>query len=206
MTSQESPDGANGAGEQAPNGELEEASPIAAGGFSPEDWAILERRARELARPAVEDEAGLGERVEVLTFYLAGETYAVPVEHVREVRPLERLTPVPCTPNFVVGVVNLRGSILSLLDFRRLLDVPQEGIADLMSVIVVEAAGLEVGIAVNRVGEVVWLPLAELEEPPATVGGIEAEYITGVSAGGLILLNLETILGDERVVVNEELA
>jgi len=165
--------------------------------------AILERRARELARtPDTETEAG--EMVEVLNFHLGTETYAVEIRCVHQVRPLERLTPVPCTPSFVAGVVNLQGEILSLLDFRRFLGLQQEGITDLMEIIVVEAAGLKIGLMANRVDEVNWFPLAYFEEPPVTVNEFGAEFIKGVTSEGLILLNLEAILGDARIVVSEE--
>ena len=174
-------------------------------GFSRDEWAILERRARELSRPPAVDAAKGDDLVEALTFRLGRETYALPVKYVREVRPLEQLTPMPCTPEFVGGVMNLRGNILSLVDLRKFLNVEQEGISDLMSVIVVEAAGLEVGIMTNRVDEVILLPLADLKPASSAVSGIGAEYIKGITAQALVLLDLEAILTDERMIIEEDI-
>lgn len=173
-------------------------------GFGPDEWAILEERADALAEIASHETGPASESVEVLTFYLAAETYAINVMYARSARLLDYLTPVPCTPDFVAGVVNMQGSILSLLDISKLLGIQREGITDLMQVIVVEAAGLRVGILANQIGEVTRIPLADLQEPPATVNGLSARYIKGVTVDGLILLDLEAVLGDERVIVNDE--
>lgn len=170
--------------------------------LSSAELAILERRARELARKSLE-ESSTGHFISVLTFLLAGETYAIPIETVREVRPLKQLTRVPFTPSFVVGVVNLRGNILSLMDIRKFLGTAGQELADLHITIVVEAAGLEVGILAKRVNEVAMLPLHELTLPPATISSTAQEFIQGVSSDGTILLNLAHILGDPRMIVNE---
>lgn len=201
MTSQQTDTDAD-SGTQGPGSGFEATASVRAH-FKSEEWAILERRARELAERPHGDQAETSGMVQVLMFNLGSETYAVPAEYVREVRPLERLTPVPCTPDFVIGVVNLRGNILSLIDIRKFLGVPQEGIADLMHIIVVEAAGLDVGVMASGVNDVNWLLEADLAEPPATVGGISAEYIKGVTPEAVILLDPEALLGDERLIVNE---
>jgi len=167
------------------------------------DRAILEQRAQELAHIAGTDTEDR-EMLEVLVFHLGSESYAVEVRYVHQVRPVDRLTPVPCAPNFVIGVINLQGEILSLLDFRRFLGVTEEGITDLMEVIVVEAAGLKIGLMANRVDAVKWFPLEDFEEPPATVNQIGAQFIKGVTSDGLILLDLEAILGDERIIVDDK--
>ena len=169
------------------------------------DLAILQRRAQELSRVSGSD-AEAGEMIEVLVFHLGSETYASEIHSVFQVRPLERLTPVPCTPNFVVGITNLQGEILSLLDFRRFLGIQQEGITDLMEIIVIEAAGLKVGLLANRVDEVKTLPLKQFEEPPTTINEAGTGFVKGVTSDGLILLNLEAILGNERIVVNESVS
>lgn len=173
-------------------------------GLTPKEEAILRQRAHALAHQGLEESTPVSETAEVLTFHLGQEAYAIDVRFVHEARPLEQLTPVPCAPDFVAGVVNLHGDILSLLDLRKYLGVQQEGITDLMQIIVVEAAGLKLGILANRVDTVTWLPREDFEEPPATLAGAKAGYVRGVSAEGLILLDLEAILGDGRIIVNEE--
>lgn len=173
-------------------------------GLTAEEWTILEARADALAQAANREAGPAAESVEVLTFFLGIETYAIDVAHARSARLLDQLTPVPCAPDFVAGVVNMQGSILSLLDISKFLGIRREGITDLMQIIVVEAAGLKIGILANQVGEVTQIPLADLQEPPATVNGLSARYIKGVTLEGLILLDLEAILGDERIIINDE--
>ena len=168
--------------------------------LTPQEIAVLEERARALAR-SMEEEADLRQMVEVLTFQIANEVYAVQVEHVREVRPLKRLSRVPGAPEFVVGVVNLRGSIYSLVDIRKFFGIARQEIADMMHMIMVEAAGLEVGILVRKVGEVIQQPLSEFVVPPLSHNEIAADYVTGVSPDGIILLNLKAIL--PNMIVNE---
>jgi purine-binding chemotaxis protein CheW len=102
---------------------------------SPEETRrILETRARALAKPPPKTDET--ERLELLTFGLAGESYGVETRVVREVCQLKDLAAVPCTPSFVAGVMNLRGQILAVLDGERLLsdaalkvdeDGPQDG-------------------------------------------------------------------------------
>src|SRR3712207_4651394 len=77
---------------------------------------ILRERARELARVPVAPGEGSGERFQTVEFVVAGEHYAVAAESVREVYPLKELTPLPCTPPWVRGILNVRGQILTVLD------------------------------------------------------------------------------------------
>jgi purine-binding chemotaxis protein CheW len=165
--------------------------------------AILEKRARALARVA---EMETGERVQLVVFSLANETYGVSTDYVREVQPLRSVSPVPCTPDFVVGVVNIRGSIHSVIDIRDFFGVPKQEITDRTKVILVNAAGLEVGILADDVSGAMSVPLAEIKPALAAQAQIKEEYIQGVTRDMLIILNLETVLRDERIVVHEEVA
>ncbi|MDA8325786.1 MAG: chemotaxis protein CheW [Nitrospiraceae bacterium] len=83
---------------------------------------ILRKRALALAKePEAPDS---GEHIDVLEFLLARERYAVESSYVREVWPLKDLTPVPCTPPFVLGIIGVRGRILSVLDLKKFLNLP----------------------------------------------------------------------------------
>ena len=165
--------------------------------------AILEKRARALARTAKVD---TGEMTQFVVFSLANETYGIPTNYVKEVQPLRDVSPVPCTPGFVVGVINIRGAIYSVVDIRQFLGVPEQEMTDLTKVILVDAAGLEVGILADDVSGSMNVPLAEIKPPLATAAGIKEEYIQGVTKDMLIILNLDTLMRDERIVVHEEVA
>ncbi|MDO9450880.1 MAG: chemotaxis protein CheW, partial [Rugosibacter sp.] len=99
-----------------------------------ETQRILKVRAQALAREPVSAEAADG-HVEVVEFLLAHERYAIDLSYIREVAPMENLTPLPCTPAFVLGIVNLRGEILSVIDIRKFFDLPEKGLTDLNKII-----------------------------------------------------------------------
>lgn len=172
--------------------------------LSPErQQALLKERARLLARPAP-TAAPLEARLEIIEFRLGKTHYAIETQWAREVWSLRELTPVPCTPAFVRGVVNVRGRILSVLDLRRFFELPLSGLSDLNKVIILRAAALEFGILADQVLGVRLLPLSELHAVTTAHTGIRAEYIRGVTRDTLLVLAAERLLADPRLIVREE--
>lgn len=165
--------------------------------------AILERRARALARV---HKVETGDSTQLVVFSLANETYGIPTGYVREVQPLREISPVPCTPDFVVGVINIRGSIYSVVDIRKFLGVPNQEVTDLTKVILVNVAGLEVGILADDISGSMSIPLAEIKPSLATTASTKEEYVQGVTKDMLIVLNMDTLMRDEQIVVHEEVA
>ena len=101
-----------------------------------EERRILVERARELARePDRVREAS--ESLTVLEFDLAYEKYAIELSHIRIVHPLQDISPIPCTPPFVRGMVNFRGQILTVIDLKAFFRLPEKGFSDMNKVIVV---------------------------------------------------------------------
>jgi purine-binding chemotaxis protein CheW len=164
---------------------------------------ILRARAQALARPH-EDAAGAATLLEVLEFRLAGERYAVETRHVLEVYPLKELTPLPGTPAFILGVVNVRGRILPVVDLKRFFDLPAQGLTDLHRVILVEGNDLELGLLADAIVGVRSIPAETLQSSLPTLTGIRSEYLTGVTAEGLVVLDVAGILVDPKIIVNEE--
>lgn len=171
---------------------------------APDARAILRARARVLAR-SPSPASGAGTLLEVLEFGLARERYAVETRHVREVQPLMQLTPLPCTPPFVLGVVNLRGRIVPVFDIRKLFDLPQQGLTDLHRVIVVHGGNLELGLLAETIVAVQTIALESLQASLPTLTGIRADYLKGVTAEHLVVLELDRILTDPRIVVEQRL-
>ena len=169
---------------------------------APADREILRARARELARTPAPEPAS-GALLEVLEFGLARERYAVETRCVAEVHPLKHLTPLPCTPAFVLGVVNLRGRILPVYDIRKLFDLPQQGLTDLHRIIVVHGGDLEIGLLAEAIEGVRSVPLESLQASLPTLTGIRADYLKGVTAEHLVVLDLDRILADPRIVVEQ---
>lgn len=164
---------------------------------------VLRARAQALARQPGQAEAA-GEHLEVVEFVLAYENYAVETRYVREVCPLENLTPLPCTPAFVLGVVNLRGEILSVLDLKKFFELPEKGLTDLNKVIVLESGGMLFGILADAVVGVRHVPAAGIQPSLPTLTGVREAYLKGVSAERTVILDAEKLLADGKIIVQEQ--
>ncbi|MGA2083754.1 MAG: chemotaxis protein CheW [Holophaga sp.] len=163
---------------------------------------ILHARAQVLSRPPAPVPAP-GTRLELLEFRLAAERYAVEVRFVQEVHNLKELTPLPCTPAFLPGIVNLRGRLLPVLDLLRFFGLADEGLADLHCILFVHGHDLDLGLLADTVLGIRLLP-GDLLQPALTLhAGLRAEYLQGVTSDGLVVLDLDRILGDPRMIVDE---
>ncbi len=163
--------------------------------------AKLLERARALAKSS---DVGTSEGMPLVVFSLAKETYGIPTDYVRDVQPLRHVTPVPCTPGFVVGVINIRGSIYSVIDIRSFFGVAAREITNATKVIVVDTDELQVGIMADDVSGAMSVPRDQINPPLAAQATIKEEYIEGVTNDMLIILNLEALMQDERIVIHEE--
>ncbi len=163
---------------------------------------ILRERARLLAREPLA--AAPADERQVVEFLLAGERYAVEAALVREVHALGDLTPVPSTPPFIAGVFNLRGRIISVIDLKRLFDLPERGFGDLNKVIIVQSESMEFGLLADAILGVRNMSMDQLQPPLPTLTGIRQEYLKGIAADGEIVLDGEKLLSDRRLVISEE--
>lgn len=164
---------------------------------------ILRARARALARPR-EQVAVAASSLELLEFRLAQECYALETRYVREVVALRDLTPLPCTPPFVLGIVNVRGRILPVLDIKKFFDLPEQGLTDLHHIILVRGNDLEFGLLADVIIGVRTVPTETLQPSVPTLTGIRDAYLKGVTAEHLVVLDLERILTDPAIIVHEE--
>lgn len=167
-----------------------------------DECRILRQRALALAQEPAGEAADTP--LEIVTFMLAQEQYAIEASFVREVYPLTDLVPLPCTPPFVVGVINVRGQILSVIDLKGFFDIPDRGAADLNKVIILHSRDLEVGILADAIVGTRSLPPSALQPPPPTLTGVRAEYLKGVTSEPLMVLNATAILSDERLIVHDD--
>jgi len=142
--------------------------------------------------------------LELLEFRLGLERYALETRHVQDVHPLRELTPLPCTPPFVLGIVNVRGRILPVLDLKKFFDLPEQGLTDLHRVILVRGNGLELGLLADVIVGVRSVAADDLQPSLPTLSGIRADYLKGVSVERLVVLDLDRILSDPKIIVHEE--
>lgn len=163
---------------------------------------VMRERAAALARPETSAPVQ-GDALELLEFRLAGERYAVETRFVTEVQPLRDLTPLPGTPAFVRGIVNLRGRILPVYDLKKFFSLPEQGLTDLHRVIVISGHDLEIGLLADVVVGVRDLPRQALSPALATMSAVATAYLKGVSEESLVVLDLDRLLLDPRIVVND---
>lgn len=174
---------------------------------SPEETKrILRERAKALAK-LLEEPALRSEMLDLLVFSLAGERYAVETSFVLEVVPLRDLTPVPCTPPTIQGVVNHRGRIIPIIDFRRLLALPGQEGGERSWVVVVEAERMMFGIGTEAVMGTIRIQSSDLAPPPGTLAGSHQAFtrgVTGKTGEMVVVMGLVTLAHDPRITVNEK--
>jgi len=171
--------------------------------------AILESRAKKLAQ-LPENEKDADDIFHALTFMIGEERYAVDIQRVREVHPLNRISRVPCTPDFVIGAVNIRGHIYSVLDIVRFMGLSSSALPESVYILLVqgnishEKEPLETCIIAHNVPQVVRITLNDIQPPSTTISGDAQMYVRGVLDDMTIILDLERILDDPKLIVDEE--
>jgi len=174
------------------------------GRASPDETkALLKARAEALARES-EESGRTRDMLEVVAFVLRQEKYGIETRYIREVCPLNELTPLPGAPSFVLGIVNVRGRVLSVIDIGKLFDLPQRGVGDLDRIIVLQHEGMEFAILGNAILGVVRVPADELQPSLPTLTGLRGEYLRGVTRDRMAILDGARLLADENIVVREE--
>lgn len=185
---------------------LEKASQAMEQGLEPsseQQRSIFKARARALAGEPEQVDAAW-EFLDILEFRLASETYGIETAFVREVYPLKDFTPIPGTPPFVLGIVNIRGQILSVIDLKKFFTLPDKGLGELNKVIIIRVDRREFGILADVIIGVVSIPLDAIQPPLPTMTGIGAEYLKGVTLDREIILDAGKILSDENIIVDEK--
>jgi purine-binding chemotaxis protein CheW len=164
--------------------------------------AILRHRAMLLAEElSTEAETG---GLDVLEFRLGSEEYGVESRYVREVYPLRDYTPLPGTPGFVLGIMSVRGQILSIMDLRVFFDLPGRDAADPDLVVILRSDDIQIAVPVDAVSGVRSVPLADIQPGLPAVSGGAAAYLRGVTGERMSLLDVGKLLADPRIVVGKD--
>lgn len=175
-------------------------------GWTPSDELknnILQKRAKLYAQESQKEKEN--ENLQsVLLFLLAYETYGIELQYIREVYPLKELTPLPISYDYVVGIINVRGQILSVIDIKKFFDLPEKGLTDLNKVIVLHSDQLEFGILADSIIGVREIAMDELQPSLPTLTGIREEYLKGITNDRIIVLDGQKLLTDKKMVINEE--
>ena len=137
------------------------------------------------------------ELLQLVSFMIGEEEFGVDILQVQEINRMSDVTRVPNAPEYVDGVINLRGKVIPIIDLRRRFGIERKDHDKHTRIVVVELQGKVVGFVVDAVREVLRIPGSVTEPPPAAVADVNAEYITAVGKLDgrlLILLDLEKVL------------
>jgi len=143
-----------------------------------------------------EDE-GAAEKTELLGFMISDEEYALDILEIKEIIRLQTITPVPRTPDYLKGIITLRGVIVPIFDLRRRLGLKEREHGSLTRIVVVYRGEEYAGLIVDSITQVMRIGAEQIEPPPTTIGVVEAEFIRGVTRHQerlVILLNLSRVL------------
>ena len=135
--------------------------------------------------------------IQWVTFRLAEESYGIAVMQVQEVLRVTEITPVPGAPDYVLGIINLRGNVVTVLDTRKRFGLPANEMDDASRIIIIESGEQVVGLLVDSVAEVVYLRAAEIESSPNVGNEESSRYIQGVANRDddlLIVVDLNKLL------------
>lgn len=149
-----------------------------------------------------------GELLQLVSFNIGSEEFGVDILKVQEINRMIELTHIPNSPEFVAGVINLRGRIIPVVELRTRLGMPPKESDKYTRIVVVEINEKTIGFIVDSVNEVLRIPTSITEAPPSICSGIQSEFITAVGKLEdrlLILLDLEKVLLDEEKAVLEEI-
>ena len=138
-----------------------------------------------------------------LTFYLGEEEYALEILKVHEIIGMMPITFVPRTPAFVRGVINLRGKVITVVDLRAKFGMAAVEQTDQTCIIVVQTGGMEMGIIVDKVSEVLNIPGQDIEEAPSFGAGVDTDFILGIgktSGRVRLLLDIDRVLAGQEVL------
>lgn len=174
------------------------------GAFTPEQQQVLHNRATSLRQISTDESfAGLSAMAVVS---LEGERFALGLESVYEFTDISQITPIPCCPNHIVGNMNLRGEILTLVDIRGFLNLSQAAAHKRQKAVVMRLDQLVAGIVVDEVFDVVYVHPTEISSIPAAIHSVDNEYLKGVAQhedSMMSLLDLPKLLNQGELVVNQ---
>ncbi|MBI9033954.1 MAG: purine-binding chemotaxis protein CheW [Bacteroidales bacterium] len=168
---------------------------------------ILKQRARDLAVEHNNEKPE--ERIEIVEFMLAHETYGIETKHISEVCSLSNYTPVPCTPSFVLGIINVHGQIYSVIDLKEFFHLPQKGLSNANKVIILHDENnedhMKFGILADSINSVRHIPLSEIQASLPTLTDKRKDFLKGVTADQFVILDAYKILNDKNLVVDQKI-
>jgi purine-binding chemotaxis protein CheW len=140
--------------------------------------------------------------MQFVSFNLGKELYGIEITKVREIILIAEITRIPETPHFLKGLINLRSTVIPVIDLRARFGLPEGELSDESRIMVLQACGKTIGIVVDAVSEVLRVKHDQIAPPPPTVAGLGRDYLNGLvklENRLLILLDIDKIFGAEEI-------
>ena len=164
---------------------------------------ILKERACELAKaPRSTDDQK--DAIVVLEFLLAKEKYAFELRFIREIYPIKNVTNIPCTPSYVVGIINVRGQMLSVIDLKPLFELVDQNITTAHKAILLHHDAMDFGILADEIIGTQQINISEIQESLPTLNGVREAYLKGITTEGIAVLDAQRLLSDGSILVHEQ--
>ena len=147
--------------------------------------------------------------MEVIEFEISNnankEKYAFDIKYVNEVFRYKKVTPLPCTPSFIIGIINFRGKILSVIDIRNFMGFTTDAkdFNEVRQVIVVKVNDFEVGISVDNILGYYSISLEEIQKTVLTITNERKEFFIGLTNNSTMLLDIKNSMLSEKIIVND---
>lgn len=165
--------------------------------------ALLRLRAKQLSHIEKVDFRDKEKSIEVVEFNIFCETYALELTYIREVHPVKDYTPLPCSPNFIIGLINVRRKVLSLIDLCYFFDLPKMEQIIGKKAIILEQGDMEFGILTDEITGVSTIRLNDIQPPLPTLTKVRQEFLQGVTNQGLIILDVKKLFEYKPLIVDE---
>jgi purine-binding chemotaxis protein CheW len=155
----------------------------------------------------IKHEGAVQEEKQYVTFRIADENYGVGVLKVQEIIGMTEIVYVPNSPDFMKGVINLRGSVVPVVDMRKRFHMEERTYDMFTVIIIVEVKEILVGMIVDTVSDVVGIPQSEIQDTPHFTAKIDSEFIAGIGQVNdklVIILDIDKILSTEEIKTMEQ--
>lgn len=143
--------------------------------------------------------------MEVIEFNVDNEKYAFDIKYINEVFKPKKVTPLPCTPSFIIGIINFRGKILSVIDIRNFIGFTHDikGFNEVRQVIIVKVNEFEVGILVDNVLGYYSISVEEIQKNVLTLTEDRKEFIVGIARNSTMIIDIKNVMLSEKIIVND---
>ncbi len=161
----------------------------------------MKRRAEILARP-IENSQVNNISIELLVFKLAEERYGIEIKHIREVYPLKDYTPLPCTPSFIFGLINIRRKIIAILDLKSFFNLSMETKGE-KKIVILENNTKSFALVTDGIVGIERPATQSLQPALPTLTGVKQEFLQGITNDGIVVLDGHKLLTSKQLVVDE---